>query len=376
MRETDINNIIHHLAENFTPFAQLPKERVPELAEVSRIIEMLPGEVFQLSSNASGDYLFLIKGHLNIEMPSGAISLVNAEYSKSRPFVIPATTTPIIMRADDDVTVCHVNRVILDKLTSWSEVSHFFGDDGDEELYRSLSQLKNCQVLRSLPVEKAEMAFKRMRKISVKKGDEVVRTGDPGQTFYIITSGKAELWRRNVYDNELQFIEVLTEGSSFGNGALITGRGSDRTVRMLEDGTLLALDKPDFDEIIGKQLIKRINANVARTMLENGYKLLDVRFQEEYEELYIPGAYLIPLNDLAQRIGELDKTAKYVVCCHSGSRSAVAVMRLNQYNIEAYSLDGGIRDWPYTTSGPYIQNNDRRTGPKCRRQFDRVSNGG
>ena len=373
MRGTRINNIIDHLAEHFAPFAELAKERLRELGDASRILEMQQGEIFQLKADAGGDYLFLIRGHLDVVIEDSEISLVNSEYSKSRPFVIPSSNQSISLHATDDVVVCHVNREMVDRLLSWSEVTQLYEDEGNEKMFRCLSKLKNCQVLRSLPVEKVEMAFKRMREISVKKGEEIVRAGEPGHTFYIITSGTAELWRRSLYDTELQFVGTLTEGSSFGNGALITGNSSDRTVRMIEDGTLMALDKPDFDEIIGKQLIKRVNANVARSMLDSGYALLDVRYEEEFDESYIPGATLVPLHDLAKRVDELDKNTKYVVYCHSGSRSAVAVMRLSQHHIEAWSLEGGIRDWPYTTSEPFGRQMERRTGPKCRRQSDRLA---
>jgi len=373
MRGTDISNIISHLAEHFAPFNELAKERLRELGDASRILEMQRDELFQLRADAGGDYLFLIKGHLDVACDGSEISLVNSEYSKSRPFVIPVSIQPTTLHAIDDAIVCHVDRELVDKLLSWSEVTQLYEDKGNEKMFRCLSKLKNCQVLRSLPVENVEMAFKRMREINAKKGDEIVRAGEPGHTFYIITSGKAELWRRSLYDTELQFVETLTEGSSFGNGALITGKSSDRTVRMIEDGTLMALDKPDFDEIIGKQLIKRVNANVARSMLDSGYELLDVRYNEEYEESYIPGATLIPLHDLAKRVGELDKNSKYVVYCHSGSRSAVAVMRLSQHQIEAWSLEGGIRDWPYATSERFGRQLERRTGPKCRRQSDRLA---
>ena len=371
MHGFELNRIIEHMAENFTPFNQLSKERIPEIADALRIIEMRQGEIFQLKSDTNGDYLFLLKGHLDLVLPSGTISLLSTENSKNRPFVLPSTSSSSTLIAGDDVIVCHVNREMLDKLVSWSEVSNLYEDEGNQEVFLRLSKLKNCLVLRSLPLEKAEMAFKRMREIKVKKGDEIIRAGEQGQTFYIITAGKAELWRRGLYDDVLQYIETLTEGCSFGNGALITGQGSDRTVRMIEDGVLLALDKPDFDEIIGKQLIKRVNASIAKSMLDNGYELLDVRYSEEYEESYIPGARLIPLHDLAKRVGELDSSAKYIVYCHSGNRSAVAVMRLAQHNIEAWSLDGGIRDWPYLIEGPYAPKYDRRNGPKCRRKSDR-----
>jgi len=370
MRGFELNKIIEHLAANFVPFNQLSRERIPEIADAIRIIEMYKGEIFQLKSENNGDYLFLLKGHVDLILPTGSISLLNTENSQNRPFVLPATSFASTLVAGDDVIVCHVNREVLDKLISWSEVTQLYNDEGNEEIFLRLSKLKNCLVLRSLPLEKAEMAFKRMREIRVKKGDEIVRAGEQGQTFYIITSGKAELWRHSLYDDELQYVETLTEGCSFGNGALITGHSSDRTIRMIEDGTLLALDKPDFDEIIGKQLIKRVNADIARSMLNNGYRLLDVRYEEEFEESYIPGATLIPLHELGKRIGELDSSAKYIVYCHSGNRSAVAVMRLAQHNIDAWSMDGGIRDWPYTIEGPYAQRTERRSGPRSRRLSD------
>ena len=368
MRGVELNNIIEHLVEHFTPFNQLAKERIPEIADAIRVIEILKGEVFQLRSETGGDYLFLLKGHLDLILPTGALSLLNMENSQHRPFVLPPTAYPFTLVAGADAIVCHVNREMLDKLVSWSEVSNLYEEAGNQEVFLRLSKLKNCPVLRSLPLEKAEMAFRRMREINARKGDEIVRAGEEGMTFYIITSGKAELWRRSLYDDELHFAETLGEGCSFGNGALITGQSSDRTVRMIEDGTLLALDKPDFDEIIGKQLIKRVNAGIAKSMLDSGYRLLDVRYEDEYEESYIPGATLIPLHDLAKRVCELDNSVKYIVYCHSGNRSAVAVMRLAQHAIEAWSLEGGIRDWPYSLDGPFSSRTDRRSGPSCRRK--------
>jgi len=49
--------------------------------------------------------------------------------------------------------------------------------------------------------------------------------------------------------------------------------------------------------------------------------VLDVRQPEEWEEIHIPGATLIPLGELHQRLGELPKDQDIVVSCHSGNRS-------------------------------------------------------
>ena len=41
-------------------------------------------------------------------------------------------------------------------------------------------------------------------------------------------------------------------------------------------------------------------------MTETGYKLLDVRYCEEFDDHHIPGATLIPLYELRNRMDELD----------------------------------------------------------------------
>ena len=111
--------------------------------------------------------------------------------------------------------------------------------------------------------------------------------------------------------------------------------------------TLLVLSKSDFDELVSKELVRRIHPKIAKSMLETGYKALDVRYAEEYEERHIPGAIPIPLHELNQRMSELNKDDHYIVYCRSGSRSAVAALKLTQSNFDAATLEGGISTWPY-----------------------------
>jgi rhodanese-related sulfurtransferase len=265
---------------------------------------------------------------------------------------------------------CHIDRSLLDKLISWDEVVQHHANDADQQLATRLSKIRNCLLLRSLPLEHVEAAFQRMQSANVKKGDVVIREGEVGEQFYIIISGRAEVWETGLYDDKPRMTEIIGEGGTFGNHALVTGQPHNKTVKMIEDGELLVLNKQDFDEIIHRRMIKTVNFNIARTMLENGYSLLDVRYDEEFEDHYIPGAQLISLPELHNRMQELDPLKKYIVYCHSGNRSALAVMYLSQHKIEAFSLEGGIRDWPYTTEGFYGEFKDRRRGNGCRRVSD------
>ena len=63
--------------------------------------------------------------------------------------------------------------------------------------------------------------------------------------------------------------------------------------------------------------VKNMDAEEARTFMETHeegtYTLLDVRQLREYEDSRIPGALLIPLPQLSDRLGELDPEKPVIV---------------------------------------------------------------
>jgi adenylyltransferase/sulfurtransferase len=74
--------------------------------------------------------------------------------------------------------------------------------------------------------------------------------------------------------------------------------------------------------------------------------LLDVREPNEYQICKIAGAKLIPLGELSQRTGELDRNRELVVHCKMGARSAKAVSLLQERGFtRASNLKGGILAW-------------------------------
>jgi rhodanese-related sulfurtransferase len=76
--------------------------------------------------------------------------------------------------------------------------------------------------------------------------------------------------------------------------------------------------------------------------------IVDVRDAAEFATGHIRDAKNIPLNDLQQRIGELDKSKSknVIVMCQSGVRSAKAAGQLKKAGFEkAVSLNGGLAAW-------------------------------
>ncbi|MPV36066.1 rhodanese-like domain-containing protein [Georgenia subflava] len=76
----------------------------------------------------------------------------------------------------------------------------------------------------------------------------------------------------------------------------------------------------------------------------DGYVLLDVREQDEWDAGHAPGAVHIPMGDLPERIDDIPE-GELLVVCRSGGRSARSVAWLNQAGFDAYNLEGGMKDW-------------------------------
>lgn len=106
-------------------------------------------------------------------------------------------------------------------------------------------------------------------------------------------------------------------------------------------------------EITKEAVYVNITAQEAKEIMDTrqDYVILDTRTQEEYDERHIPGAILIPHDQIKDQAESLltDKDQLILVYCRSGRRSKLAsedLVALGYTNIMEF---GGIIDWPYET---------------------------
>jgi rhodanese-related sulfurtransferase/rubrerythrin len=95
---------------------------------------------------------------------------------------------------------------------------------------------------------------------------------------------------------------------------------------------------------------QEISADDARELINDrppgSLQVLDVRQPAEYKEFHLPGAILVPLNSLSERIDELNPASETVVYCRSGARSNAASQFLrNQGFAKVLNMRGGIIQW-------------------------------
>jgi sulfur-carrier protein adenylyltransferase/sulfurtransferase len=117
----------------------------------------------------------------------------------------------------------------------------------------------------------------------------------------------------------------------------------------------------EIDGATGRNLLDNAGGNGAQIVF------LDVRERDEWDEGHISGALHVPRGYLESRIEGLvpDRTAKLVVYCAQGNRSAFATKTLNELGYEnVVNLQGGYTDWKrngYPTELPRTLSPERRT---------------
>jgi rhodanese-related sulfurtransferase len=100
---------------------------------------------------------------------------------------------------------------------------------------------------------------------------------------------------------------------------------------------------------ISSEGYRNVSTEEAKQLIDNKeVVVLDVRTPEEYQAGHIPNAILIPLQELENKLNDLDKEEPYLVVCRSGNRSAQAseILTNNSFT-NIYNMTGGMNSWTY-----------------------------
>jgi rhodanese-related sulfurtransferase len=105
--------------------------------------------------------------------------------------------------------------------------------------------------------------------------------------------------------------------------------------------------------------MKELSREEAQKLVEDGAQLVDVRAEHEWEAGRIAGAAHLPLDELVERSGEIDRDRPVVLYCRGGNRSTMATEALAAAGYDAAKLSEGIVGWeeaglPLEPDGGYV----------------------
>ncbi|MGO0576096.1 rhodanese-like domain-containing protein [Ornithinimicrobium panacihumi] len=150
----------------------------------------------------------------------------------------------------------------------------------------------------------------------------------------------------------------------FREGILVFSQPGALPARSLEQVIegIKGLDMTDIKAQVTRQrelldLPKEVDLDTLADRLADGADLIDCREPGEYRAGHVPGAELIPLGTLPQKVDQVPTDRPVYVVCASGGRSLQAMDFLRRAGVEAYSVAGGTAAWQGSgreiVTGPY-----------------------
>lgn len=213
----------------------------------------------------------------------------------------------------------------------------------------------HLKLFHRLPLETVARAIDRLVERDVAPGETIVRQGEPGDSYFVILNGEAEVWVAGPSGGAPVLVNRLSDGDGFGEEALLAECRRTATVVMTTPGQLLVLGKADFDALLRPQWLPKSKRRQPGRGSRGSATLLDCRHPAEHEAGRIEGAHSLPLARLRHEgVFELDPDATYIVYCDTGRRSRAATFLLHERGIRALSLAGGITHWPYEVVGTAV----------------------
>lgn len=327
--------------EQFVPMSALSQQSMDELGKCLEVLKYTSGQMlFKKGDNDKWLY-YLLEGQVSLVDEGRAPLLIDAADEDSRYALARLKPRRYTGVANSTVKVLRVEEAVLDRFVTMDqatgfEVTEFEGDD-PEWMFTVLT----LPAFQKLPPANTNAMFSRFVRVEVKAGDVVIRQGEPGDNYYLIREGKAEVSRVEA-DGQPAMLATLGKGDGFGEEALVSGMPRNATVTMRSDGVLMRMAQTDFNELLRVPMVKWVTPSQVKQMAAEGAGLIDVRLEDEFKTGTLRGALNIPLAQLRGKTEALDAKRKYIVFCQSGQRSASAAFLLEQRGFEVYVLKDGL----------------------------------
>ncbi len=169
--------------------------------------------------------------------------------------------------------------------------------DEEEEGVDWMSTLLSSPLFEFIPPANIQTLFTKFEEVQHVKDDTVITQGEPGDYFYVIQSGRAQVTRTS--GDKSAVLAELKPGDNFGQDALISDEPRNATITMLTNGSLMRLSKDDFDSLLMQPVIEMVSMEETQEMIEQGDPktyIIDVRNPKEVQETKLPNSLNIPLS--------------------------------------------------------------------------------
>mgnify|MGYP001813685748 FL=1 len=343
MPNTDID--ISELRK-LSPLNGLKRENIVALVDKTEIKEVQAGTYLFQQGDARPVSVYVLSGAVDLREGDKVVGEVEGGSAKAKHPLAPSLPRTVSARAKVRTRYIEIDSEILDVMLTWDQTGTYEVTEIQEGIEAAsedwMTNLLRTRAFHRIPAANIQAIFMRMQQVNMREGDVVVRQGDEGDYFYVITKGRAAVTRETPLNKEGIKLAELGAGDTFGEEALISEAKRNATVTMLMDGSLMRLGKDDFRTLLNEPMLNWVSSEKASEIIAGGGQWLDVRLPSEFQNYHPDDAVNIPLYFLRMRLSSLDQETPYVVICDTGRRSSAAAYLLSERGYNASVLEGGL----------------------------------
>ncbi|MBN1237147.1 MAG: cyclic nucleotide-binding domain-containing protein [Gammaproteobacteria bacterium] len=331
--------------KSLSPMSGLKKENLHALVKKVKVREAQPGEALFNEGDSEKRTVYVLSGTVELRTGGATAGRVRGGTDDAVNPLAPVLPRRCSAVAATRCEYIAIDSDLLDVMLTWDqtgsyEVSELRGEAGSSDDW--MTTLLQTKAFHKIPPANIQAIFMRLQQVNHKAGDVVIKQGDEGDYFYIITRGRCIVTRETPLNKEGIRLAELNVGDTFGEEALISEAKRNATVYMETDGSLMRLGKDDFKTLLNEPMLEWVDTEQAEEIVKAGGQWLDVRLPSEFEAYHNPGAINVPLYFIRLKLKTLDPASKYVVCCDTGRRSSAGAFILNERGFQTYVLKGGL----------------------------------
>jgi signal-transduction protein with cAMP-binding, CBS, and nucleotidyltransferase domain len=301
------------LLRRFEPFAALEWGTLCSVARHARLLRLAARRTLAPTGRMQNGSCYLVKGSVRRRMADGRIESIADGDAAARRALLAAGDGAAVETLVQ-VTLLWVDLDPIAFLLGAAPESGYAVERIDAAadahwMHRFLGPgLCEC-----LEPSVLQAVFRAFTPLAFDAGATVVEEGEPGESFYVLASGTAEVRRAG------RTLVALAPGDSFGADALVCAEPRNASVRMLSNGTVMRLAQQTFADLVQQRLVRWVDRGFA------GVHTVDLTVR--------PGGP----DALRRLVGELDLGTAYLFDGGAERDRALAAYLAAQRGVRAFA---------------------------------------
>ncbi|XP_076126156.1 cGMP-dependent protein kinase 2 [Alosa pseudoharengus] len=270
-----------------------------EAPQIRDMVECMYERSFQqgdyvIKQGEQGNHLFVLAdGSLEVYQQSQLLTSIPVWSTFGELAILYNCTRTASVKAVTSVKVWALDREVFHNIMRMTaETRH--------EQHRNF--LRSVSLLANLPEDKLSKIVDCLEVEYYDKGDYIIREGEEGNTFYIISKGKVKVTQSTEDHSEPQVINTLHKGDYFGEKALISDDVRSANIIADEDGLeCLVIDRETFNQTVG-------TFSELQKYLQGYVEILDRDDKKRHAKKLTPSLQSPPLSPGLIELSETDQS--------------------------------------------------------------------